>query len=200
MPLGESLVSSVSPLYHENKGELRDMDFSSVLEKLEFCLPKEPQTRYDRFRKKETQGCIRYGYFKCPKMKDTSVPNYKFSQKDLFAYELEEGLATEILDYVQKVTSSEYDTVLVNVYKNAKPALGLHMDNEKTMDSTKNIASVTFTREVNEERRLVFYSEPGVTKGPKKTYNLKHGDITYGPYAKHYHGILPNLKNSCHTE
>jgi len=72
---------------------------------------------------------------------------------------------------IEKVTGAEYNSVLLNYYRDGNDSVGLHADNEKELGKNPNIASISlgfprmFILEQQSKSKPIGYEEYDVTPG-----------------------------------
>ncbi|KAF6019212.1 ALKBH2 [Bugula neritina] len=106
----------------------------------------------------------------------------------------------EIRDRVSELCQCQFNFVLINRYKDGEDSMGEHQDDEKDLDLTAPIASLSFGR----ARDFVFRHEsvklkkkPPLPKTDKIKIELGHGSmlVMNPPTNNHWYHSLPARKN-----
>lgn len=85
-----------------------------------------------------------------------------------------EPFSSELLDIktlVERSAGMEFNSCLVNLYRDGKDSMGWHADNEKELGKNPVIASVSLGAE------RIFHLRHNTCKGLKKKYLLAHGSL-----------------------
>jgi alkylated DNA repair dioxygenase AlkB len=93
---------------------------------------------------------------------------------------------------VESITGHQFNSVLLNHYRNGLDSMGWHRDNEKELGAAPVIASVSF----GAQRR--FLLRRYATKSDKKIVQLEHGSlfIMSGALQQHWEHSLPKTAKS----
>ena len=79
-----------------------------------------------------------------PRLTDyQGIKNYQYSGVNHFAKPYH-FLIKEILDEVEKITASKFNSALLNYYRNGNDSMGWHQDNESVLGKNPTIVSVNF--------------------------------------------------------
>ena len=98
----------------------------------------------------------------------------------------------KIKEDIEKLTSLEFNGVLVNLYRNGQDSMGWHSDNEKELGGDPKIVSVVF----GETRRFLIRDKK--LKKNKKEIKFENGDIMLmgsGVQKNWEHSIPKTAKN-----
>ena len=93
----------------------------------------------------------------------------------------------EIKKVIEKITGSDFNSCLLNLYQNGTQAMGWHSDDEKELGGNPTIASVSF----GAEREFRFRHKND--KNLKTSVNLESGSLLVmkGEVQKYWHHQLP---------
>jgi len=80
-------------------------------------------------------------------------------------------LLTYIKDKVEEMSSQNYNTVLLNYYRDGKDSMGWHADDEKELGLNPSIASLSFGAERS------FHLKHNTDEKQKIKINLEHGSL-----------------------
>lgn len=184
---------------HHVPGKFAAVTFRLILSALARVLPERPQPKWNPYKKTLSPGHIKYAALAIGDQPTTGPDGrpvvYKFSKTKVLPLQKAPSDIDAIASCVARSTGINYDIVLVNLYEETPPGvnkLGLHLDNERLMDSETPITSVTFTEDPKYKTRFVVFTEPHKQKGDKQVIHLGHGDLLTAPLGTHYHGVLPD--------
>ena len=96
-----------------------------------------------------------------------------------------------LLDKVSITTQCHFNGCLINLYRNGNDRMGWHSDNEKELNPSKLIASLS----LGSSRDFYFKNRKTLIK---ELINLKNGDLLlmYPPCQKEWLHSLPSRKNN----
>lgn len=117
---------------------------------------------------------------------------YKYSGNILQAIKFHDyPFLLEILNNVNTLTNSNFNSILVNRYANGDDYIGAHSDNEKSL-STTGIVTIS----IGQER--IFRIRDKKTKKIVKDIIVKDSDLYWmtGEFQKHYTHEIPKQKSA----
>lgn len=113
---------------------------------------------------------------------------YHYSNQTMIAQEWS-GWLKDISEQCSKIAGAEFNSVLVNYYRDGQDSMGLHADNEKELGRNPSISSLSY----GATRKMVF--KQNETK-KKLEIELDHGDLLLmtGALQHHWKHEVPKTK------
>jgi len=115
---------------------------------------------------------------------------YQYSNQTMLA-EPWGGWLKNISEKCSKLSGTEFNSVLVNYYRDGQDSIGLHADDEKELGTNPNIASLSY----GATRKIVFKHNKN---GTKLEIILEHGDLLLmqGTLQHNWKHQLPKTKRT----